>query len=140
MVFPLNKPLGDKSRYYRRRWEDESRYLAARKGYWILEPHQCEKHWFINLCGCCPDLISLADIQTLGVLHRSNLVIFWRRHTSKIHGIFGYAKELMIISREAYRADPLPAITAWPVGDEVGMGVAIQMLDKSLSNRRNGRN
>ena len=41
-VFPLNKPLGDKSMYYRRRREDESRYLVARKGYWILAPHQCE--------------------------------------------------------------------------------------------------
>ena len=35
---------------------------------------------------------------------------------------------------------PLPDITAWPVGDEFGMAVAIQMLDKSLSNGRNGWN
>ena len=35
---------------------------------------------------------------------------------------------------------PLPTTTAWPEGDEVGMGVEINMLDKSFSNRRNVRN
>ena len=49
-------------------------------------------------------------------------------------------KELVIRARETDRAVPLPAITAWPMGDEVGMGVEIKMLEKSLSNGRNGRN
>ena len=57
-----------------------------------------------------------------------------------IHGIFGYAKELMSRSMEAGIVFPLPSITAWTVGDEVEMGVAIKMLEKSLSNGRNGRN
>ena len=46
---PLNKLLGVEYMYYRRRIEDESRYLVARKGHWILAPHQCEKCWFMNL-------------------------------------------------------------------------------------------
>ena len=41
LVFPLNKPLGDESIYYKRRREEKSRYLVARKEYWILVPHQC---------------------------------------------------------------------------------------------------
>ena len=55
LVFFLNKPLGDEYSYYRRRREDESRYLVARKGDYILAPHHCEKCWFINFYGCCPD-------------------------------------------------------------------------------------
>ena len=51
-----------------------------------------------------------------------------------------YAKDMVNRSREASIPVPLPAITAWPVGDEVGMWVAIQMLEKSLENGRNGRN
>ena len=46
----------------------------------------------------------------------------------------------MRISMEAGREVPLHSITAWPVGYEVGMGVEIQMLEKSLSNGRNTRN
>ena len=45
-----------------------------------------------------------------------------------------YAKELVRIARKAGRAFPLPAVTDWLVGDEVGMGVAIYMLEKSLAN------
>ena len=81
LVFPLNKPLGDESMYYRRIRQDKRIYLVARKGDWILAPHQCEMFWVINLCGLCPDLGSLAYIQTLLVLHRTNLDIFWIRYT-----------------------------------------------------------
>ena len=66
--------------------------------------------------------------------------IFWRHNTSTIYGMLGYLKELARRAREAGRSVPLPEITAWKVGDEVGMGVAIKMLDKSLSNGRNDRN
>ena len=46
----------------------------------------------------------------------------------------------MIRSRETGRSVPLPDIAAWTVGDEVGMEVAIQMLEKLLSKGRNSRN
>ena len=36
MVFPLNKPLGYESSYYRMSREKEIRYLVARKGDWIF--------------------------------------------------------------------------------------------------------
>ena len=74
------------------------------------------------------------------VLRRDNLDIFWIRDTSTINVMLGYAKELMIRVRESGRAVPLPVIKAWPVGDEVGIGVEIQMLYKSLSNRSNTSN
>ena len=83
---------------------------------------------------------SLADSQTLEVLRIGNLDIFWSRSTSTINGMLGYAKEMIIRSREAGKAVPLPAITYWPMGDEVRMGVVIQVLEKSLSNGRNTRN
>ena len=139
-VFPLNKPFGYESVYYRMRREYEIRYFVSRKRDYILALHPCDKCWFVNFCGHCPDSGSLAYIQSLVALRRANLDIFWSRGTSKIHGILGYAKELVNRAREADIAISLPTITAWSVGDEVGMGFEIQMLDKSLSNGRNGRN
>ena len=126
--------------YYRRRREDESIYLVAKKGDWILTPHQCEKSWFVNLCGRCPDSGSLADSQTFVVLQIDHLDIFGSRDTETIHGMLGFAKELVRISRGEGREDPFPVIIAWTVGDEVGMGVEIHILEKLSSKRRNGRN
>ena len=54
--------------------------------------------------------------------------------------ILGYTKEIKMRAREGRRLVPLPEIYPWPVGDRVGMGVAIQILDKSLCKGRNGRN
>ena len=105
-----------------------------------MAPHQCEKRWFVNLCGRCPEPGSLADIQTLAVLRRDNLEIFCSRGTSTVNGMLVYAKEMLGRSREAGRSFPLPFIIYWLVGDEVGMGVAIHMLEKLLASRRNGRN
>ena len=104
-----------------------------------MAPHQCEKCWFVNLCERCPDSVSLVHSQTLALLCIYNLEIFWSRDNSTIHGMLGYAKELVRRSREADRAIPLSAVTACLVGDEVRMGVAIHMLEKLLSNRRNDR-
>ena len=84
--------LGNESIYYKRRREYENIYLVERKVDWILAPQQCEKCWFMNLCGCCPDSGSLKDSQSLVVLHRANLEIFWSRDTSTINGMLGYAK------------------------------------------------
>ena len=65
LVFPLNKLLGDEPMYCKIMREDESRYLVAMKGDWILAPHQYEKCWLVNSCGCCPDSGSLSDSQNL---------------------------------------------------------------------------
>ena len=104
--------------------------MLASKRDWLLAPHQSDKLWFVNLCRRCPDLGSLTDRQTLAVLRRSNLDIFWIRNTSTIHGILGYAKELVRRYSEAGRPVPLIAITAWLVSDEVGMVVVIHIVEK----------
>ena len=98
-MFPLNKRLRGESIYYKRMKEDESRYLVVRKGDWILAPHQCEKSWFVDLCGRCPDPSILADSQTLAFLRRYNLDIFCSRDTSTVNGMLGYAKEMVSRSR-----------------------------------------
>ena len=128
-MFTLNKPLGDESIYYKRRGEDESIYLVARKLYWILSPHKFEKCCFVNLCGRYPEPVSLAYSQTLAVLPIPKLDIFWICDTSKIHGMLGYAKDMVEIFRETGRSASLTSITVWPVGDEAMMGVEIQIMD-----------
>ena len=130
LVFPLNKPLRDKYSYYRRRREDESIYLVEKKRDCIFAPHQCEKCWFVNLCGSWTDLVSLADSQTLSLLLRAKLNIFWSCNTSMIHGMLVYAKELVSRARETGRSVPLSDIVPWTVGYRLGVEVETQMLYK----------
>ena len=92
LFFLLIKPFGNEYIYYRRSRKDESRYLVARKGNCILAPHQCKKYSFMILCWRCLDRGSLAYRQTLAVIHRANLYIFWNRDNSMIHGMLGYKK------------------------------------------------
>ena len=47
-------------------------------------------------------------------------------------GILLYTKETVRRSREGGQLVTLPEMNAWHVGDTVGMGVAIQLMGKSL--------
>ena len=71
------------------------------------------------------------------MLRRPNIDIFWIWDTSIVKGILGYTKETLRRARERGWLVPLTEINAWTVGDNVSMGVAIQMLEKSLCKGRN---
>ena len=92
VCFYMNKPLGSEYMYHRRRREDESRYLVARKVYGIFARRQCQKCSFVHLCGRFHYLGSLEYSQTLVVLRRANLDICFSRNTSRINVILGYAE------------------------------------------------
>ena len=130
-------PLGDESMYYKRRKEDKNRFLMVRKGNWFRGPYQCRKCRFVNVCGRLLRRLNVGERQTLDVLRRPNIDIFWIWDTSIVKGILGYTKETLRRARERGWLVPLTEINAWTVGDNVSMGVAIQMLEKSLCKGRN---
>ena len=82
---------------------------------------------------------SIGDRYTLDVLRRANLDIFWSRNTDTVKCILGYTKEILMRAREGGRLVPLPEINVWPIREEVGMGVDIQILENYLCKLRNGR-
>ena len=47
-----------------------------RKGDWFIAPYQCEKCWFVNICGQLLRRPRVGDMHTLDLLHRANLGIF----------------------------------------------------------------
>ena len=66
----------------------------------------------------------------LDLLRSDNINIFWSRDTSMVKGILGYTKEIERRERGIGRLELLPEINLWPVGDRIGMGVAIGILEK----------
>ena len=73
LKFPMNRALGDESIYYKRCNEDEFKFLVARKGEWCLSPFQCERCWFVNMCGRLPVDGSAQDTRSLALICQVNL-------------------------------------------------------------------
>ena len=74
------------------------------------------------------------------MLQKDNLAIVCSWDTANVNGILGYTKEIKSRPKEGGRLVTLPEIKPWPVGDRVGIGVAIQILEKSLCTGRTRRN
>ena len=70
--------------------------------------------------------------MALGEIQRANLNLFWIREAITVRGISGGLKELVRHAREAVRRSPLEEMTPWNVGEDVGTGTEIRILDKSI--------
>ena len=132
LPFPINRAFNDESEYFKRRREDESKYIVGRPGDWLLCPFQCEDCWFVNLHGRKPVSREYFDQQELLLLRRANLDMFWSRETSTVKGLIADIQD--IVKRVGWRDQsfPLSEITPWEVQDHCGMGIALLMLKKSI--------
>jgi hypothetical protein len=63
--------------------------------------------------------------------------MFWSRETSTIKSVVGYLREIVRRADTAERPVPLEPFEPWGVEDRQGMGIAIMMLEKSLTKGRN---
>ena len=63
-------------------------------------PYLETKLWFVNMCGWLPRRTSVGDRNTLYVLRRENLDIFWSRDTATVKGIIGYTYKIIRRERE----------------------------------------
>ena len=104
----------------------------------MVAPFQCEGCWFVNIYGRYAQREdSFADQCVLACLRRANLDMFWSRETSTIKSVVGYLREIVRRADTAERPVPLEPFEPWGVEDRQGMGIAIMMLEKSLSKGRN---
>jgi hypothetical protein len=137
MKFPINRAFNDESQYFKRRREDEEKYVVGRPGDWLLAPFQCDECWFINLHGRKPLLREFRDQQELGLIRRANLDVLWSRESGTVKNLVSGIKDIIKRSNFRGRKLPLSEITAWSLEDECGMGIALLMLEKSLESGRN---
>ena len=110
--------------------------MYARDGDWMFSPFQCEVCWFHNLFNKSPNPSFNEDSRYLNLIKRANLDMFWSREQSTVSGNVGRIKSVMKSWHSLRRQLPLPPVTPWDVKDEMGMGVALTMLSKSLEKGR----
>ncbi len=70
-------------------------------------------------------------------MRRVNLDMFWSREASTVQGTVSDVRGIVNRSTASGRPVPLPLMAPWRVGDTQGMGVAMQMLEKSLAKGKN---
>ena len=129
----MNRAFGDESIYYKRRREDELKYLIARPADGVITPFQCDTCWFVNLFDRLPFPGAVADDWNLQLIRRANLDMMWSRDSKgTVGGIKGQLKDIVRRAQKYGRKVPLSPFTPWPIADDEGMGIAITMLEKSI--------
>ena len=92
---------------------------------------QCEWCWCANLKGRDFDGRSAQDVMLLGYIRRMNLDIMWHKEPSTVKANLYQLKKGAKHSIKLGLDPPGLARGPWPIGDEVGVQVALEMLSAS---------
>ena len=123
-----------------KRKQDENRFNYARDGDMWCIPFQCEVCWFVNLKKREPMKWLIKDVTLLHYLRRMNLDLMWSREPSTVASTLGQLKKGARMSL-AIGLDPVDLKRGpWPVEDDVGCQVALQMLRASQERGRHDKN
>ncbi len=117
--------------------DDSERYLCARRGDMLCCPFQCDRCWFVNIKKREPlPKDSFVDARLLKYLRRANLDIMWSKESSTVKSTLeGTLKNF----RRANELGLQPLATPrgpWPVMDDQGMQLALQILRQSQEKGR----
>lgn len=115
-----------------RKDDDASRYKVGRDGDHLVTSFQCDTCVFINLLRRPPICDSPRDSLTLCCIRRANLDALWGREPSTVNStVQAVSKTVSLLGALGIEPE-YPALGPFPVGDQLGYGVAVAMLLKSL--------
>jgi hypothetical protein len=112
--------------------DDALRFKSARAGDHLLVPFQCDLCSFRNLCQRNPTLSDSHDQFLLCCIRQANLDAVWGRESHTVRATLRNTQQLVSLWRGTHVPIELPFRGAFPVGDVLGLRVAIGMLVKSL--------
>jgi hypothetical protein len=122
----------DEAGFVWRKDKDIARYRVGRDGDHLVTTFQCDTCIFINLTHRLPLSDSPQDTLTLCCIRRANLDALWGREPSTISStVSAVSKTLALLTPLGIHPE-YPALGPFPVGDQLGYGVAVAMLLKSL--------
>ena len=82
---------------------------------------------------------SFGDEHELSLICRASLDSFWSCETDTLRGFVGAARWMVRRAQACGRPVPLPPMQPWDLSDSQGMGLCMQMLEKSLGQGRNDK-
>ena len=103
------------------------------KGAHASIPFQCKGCWILNLEGC-PWANESNDVQVM-CIHRANLDAMWGRAVSTIQAHTSAVKRTVQNCRLMGKMPTIPNRGPMPCADNLGMGMAVDMLFNSITAR-----
>ena len=98
----------------------------------LLNPFQCDLCWFRNLKGRNPDVNKMEDESLMSCIRRVNLDMLWSVSSSTVASTVGNVKKGLRMCDEMGIEPTYASLGPWPVKDEVGFTVGLQMVKASL--------
>ena len=103
----------------------------------MSSPFQCDCCWFVNLSKREPNGASESDHRLLGYIRRVNLDMLWSSEGSTVGHSLGDLRKAARMSSVLELTPQLVSRGPWPVGDNLGFQVAIEIVRASQEKGRN---
>ena len=120
-----------------RKEKQEDRFLKARNGDMLSIPFQCDFCWVVNLTRREYNPASPRDRLLIAYTRRVNLDMMWSREESTVGSTLSQIKKGKSFSAELGLEPVGIAVGPWPVGDQIGFQVALELLRASQKKGRN---
>ncbi len=122
----------DESGFVWRKDADELRYKVGRDGDHLSTIFQCDTCVFINLLQRLPVLDSPKDDLILCCIRWANLDALWGKEPSTVGSTALSVQQTVALLGEVGISPEYPSLGPFPVRDQLGYGIAVAMLLKSL--------
>ena len=103
----------------------------------LSAPFQCEFCWFVNINKVESNDWYTSDTRVLAYMRQVNLDMFWSREPSTVSNTLSTLKRAKNCSEEIGMKPINLQVGPWPIADNVGFQVAIEMIKHSQGKGRN---
>jgi hypothetical protein len=113
---------------------EEKRFTYGRAGDQFVTRFQCDICHFVNIRERLPNIKILSDSKLLSFIRRATLDAMWSRESGTVEKNL-YLVKRSLTSFAKFEISPdkaLPKMGPCPIKDDVGMSLAVAMLDRSL--------
>ena len=117
--------------------KEESRFVSAQNGDMLSSPFQCEFCWFGNIHNMDSNDWYVGDARKLAYMRQVNLDIFWSREPATVYNTLSTLRRAKQCSEDIGLKPINLKVGPWPVGDNCGFQVAIEMLKMSQGKGKN---
>ena len=105
------------------------RFLEARNGDHLMTQFQCDLCHFRNIMSRDPNHFEVEDREILEYIRRASLDAFWSRESNTVNTNRSVAKRAMKTIGRLKMPPLLPPMGPFPLRDDMGMGLAVVVLD-----------
>ena len=136
MEIQIAKPENDEGVKWRKK-KEELRFVNARNGDMLSSPFQCKFCWFANIHEKDSNDWYASDSRKLAYMRQVNLDVFWSREPSTVQNTLSTLKRAKQCSEDIGLPPINLKVGPWPIGDNCGFQIAIEMIKMSQGKGRN---